>query len=327
MKLVKSIAAAAAVLLAATVGSPAMAAYPERPIKLVVPWMAGGFADLLARLVAERMGKSMGQAVIVDNRAGANGMIGTESVARSAPDGYTIMLTGVDSHVINPALYAKVPYNVEKDFVPIGMIVNLPMILTSSTSSAHKVNSFAELMASGKNPADGLTYGSWGQGSSGQLVMEMINKPAKLNMTHVPYKGAAGAINDAVAGHIDLTFVTWLSGEQHIKTGKLKGLAVTSKKRLAVAPELPTIAEAGLPNFEATMFYGLAAPRGTPKDVVDRLNLALRDVLNDTEFKARVFLSGCEIIGGSPEDAVKYIDADKVKWHSVIKALELQGKL
>ena len=326
MKLVQKAIYAVAGLAIAGASLPAAAAYPERPVKLIVPWSAGGFADLLARLVAEKMGPSLGQSVVVENRAGANGMIGTESVARATPDGYTIMLTGVDSHVINPALYGKIQYNVEKDFAPIGMIVNLPMILSSSTKSPNKVESFKELLEAGKTRKANLTYGSWGEGSSGQLAMEMINNPAKLNMVHVPYKGASGAINDAVAGHIDLTFVTWLSGEQHLKVGNLKALAVTSNKRLATLPDVPTVSEAGLPGYEATMFYGLAAPQGTPKDVIDKLNAALQDVLKDEAFVKRVSLSGCAVIGGTADEAKAYVDKDKQAWHNIIKSLGLQGK-
>lgn len=326
MKIIKMFFAAAMASAVFTAAGPAAAAYPDRPIKLLVTTAPGGFADYLARLVADRMSKNLGQSVIVDNRAGANGMIGAESVARATPDGYTIMLGGVDTLVINPAVYTRISYDADKDFVPIGMIAGLPMILASSTTSPEKVESFKELLSKAKQAKGRYTYATWGEGSSGHLAMEMINTPAGLGMVHIPYKGTGPAVNDVVAGVVGLTMVAVQTGEPFFKTGRMRPLAVTSKRRLPGMPDLPTVAEAGFPDYDVSLWYSLMAPRNTPSEVITRLNAALREALAETGFKARMSVSSAPIIGGTPAEARKFIDGDKSKWQQIAKSLNLQQR-
>lgn len=305
---------------------PASAAYPERPIRLVLPWPAGGLADSVTRLVAERMARSLGQNVIVDNRAGANGMIGTEAVAHAAADGYTLAVGTIETMSLNPATYAKVPYDAARDFEPVGMMVSVPLIISAGTNGATKLASFKELVGLAKKSPGKVSYASFGDGSSPHLFMETINQSAGLSMLQVPYKGTSPAMVDLLAGRVDLILVSYQTGEAHYKAERLRPLAVTGDKRLSVLPDVPTVAESGHPQFDASLWYAILAPKGTPAAVVERLNAAMREAVNDTGFKARMQVSGATVLGGTPADARKFIENDRAKALAISKKLGIEGK-
>ncbi|MBN9428345.1 MAG: tripartite tricarboxylate transporter substrate binding protein [Burkholderiales bacterium] len=315
---------AAGILMMAAL--PASAAFPEKPVRLVLPWPAGGLADSVTRLVAERMAKSLGQNVVVENRAGANGMIGTEAVARSAPDGYTLVVGTIETMSLNPATYAKVPYDAAKDFEPVGMMVSVPLIISASTTSPSKLTSFKQLVSITKQSPGDVSYASWGDGSSPHLFMEMINQPAGLSMLQVPYKGTSPAMVDVLAGRVDLILVSYQTGQSHYKSERLRPLAVTGNKRLSVLPDVPTVAESGHPQFDAALWYSILAPAGTPSAVIERLNAAMRDAVNDTEFKARMQVSGAAVLGGTPADARGFIENDRAKALAISKSLGIAQK-
>jgi tripartite-type tricarboxylate transporter receptor subunit TctC len=305
---------------------PASAAYPERPIRLVLPWPAGGLADSVTRLVAERMAKSLGQNVIVDNRAGANGMIGTEAVARAAPDGYTLVVGTIETMSLNPATYAKVPYDAAKDLEPVGMMVSVPLIISAGANSPTKSTSFKELMSVARKNPGRVSYASFGDGSSPHLFMETINQSVGISMLQVPYKGTSPAMVDLLAGRVDLILVSYQTGESLYKSERLRPLAVTGSKRLSALPDVPTVAESGHPQFDASLWYSILAPKGTPAAVVERLNAAMRDAVSDTEFKARMQVSGAAVLGGTPADARTFIENDRAKALAITKKLGIENK-
>lgn len=314
---------AAALMMAAW---PASAAFPDKPVRLVLPWPAGGLADSVTRLVAERMARSLGQNVVVENRAGANGMIGTEAVGRSAPDGYTLVVGTIETLSVNPAVYAKVPYDAEKDFEPVGMMVSVPLVISASTMSQSRLSSFKELASVSRGSPGRVSYASWGDGSSPHLFMEMINQKAGLSMLQVPYKGTSPAMVDLLAGRVDLILVSYQTGESFFKSERLRPLAVTGSKRLTALPDVPTVAESGHPQFDASLWYSIMAPKGTPQAVIDRLNAAIREAVNDTEFKARMQVSGASVLGGSPADARRFIENDRAKALAISKSLGIVQK-
>lgn len=322
LKLVISAGVLAGAMAAGTLPAAAAEQFPDKPIRLVVPWVPGGFTDMLARLVAEKMTRSLGQTVLVENRPGANGMIGTDSVAKAAPDGHTILMATADTHAINPFIYSKVPYDAVKDFAPIGMVVSAPLVLSTYTQSPEK--SFAELTANAKKSPGRYKYASWGEGSTGHLAMELFNSPAGISMIHVPYKGTGGAITDVMAGRVDLILVTLLTGDPFFKSNRLRGLAVTSPQRLPLLPDLPTVAESGYPGYDVALWYALVAPGATPAPVVEKLNAALRDVLKDPEFQAKMLGSGVDILAGSPADAARYIARERVKWEGADRSANVK---
>lgn len=325
MRIIKSLKLAMTLLLT-TALSPAFAAFPDRPVKIVVTSAPGGFPDSLARLLAERMAKSLGQSVVVDNRAGASGMIGAEFVAKSAADGYTVMVGTVDTLIVNPLSFPHVPFDADKDFAPVGMIVSLPLVVASSATSPDKADSFKDLLSKARQAPGKFSYATWGDGSSGHLAMEMINTPLKMGMLHIPYKGTGPAVNDVVAGVVGTTLVAVQTGEPFFKAGRMRPLAVTSKTRLPALPDVPTVAESGLPGYDVGLWYSMMAPRGTPADVIAKLNTALRFAMDETGFKARMSVSSAPIIGGSPEDARRFIDKDKGKWQAASKSLNVLKK-
>ena len=249
-------------------------AYPSRPIKVVVPYPPGGYYDMMARVVGQKMAEGLGQQVVVENRAGANGILGTEFTAKSAPDGYTIMTGGIGPHSINPSLYAKLPYDAERDFAPIILVAVQPNILVVNPSLA--ATSLRELVARAQSSR--LSFGSAGAGSSQHLSGEMFTRAANLRMNHVPFKGGAPAISALLGGHIDLFFGTASDVLAHVRAGKLRALAVTSARRIPALPGLPTMAEAGVP-VEASPWFGYVAPAGVPREIIERLNAEIGGAL------------------------------------------------
>ena len=297
-------------------GTAAAQNYPTRTIRLIVPSSPGGGTDISARIIAPRLGELLGQQVIVENRPGAGTMIGGEAVARAAPDGYTLLM-GISTLAINPAIYKKVPYDALKDFAPISQAVSLPNVLVSHPSLP--VKTLKELIAFSKARPGELNFASAGLGTSPHMSFELFLSMAKLKMLHVPYKGSGPGVTALLAGHVPLMMPNMLSAQPHIKSGRLRGLGVTSAQRAAGAPELPTIAEAGVPGYEAVQWYGVLAPAGTPPAIVKRLHSEVVNVLRNPETKQRFFRDGAETVGTSPDEFAAFIRAETTKWAKVVK--------
>jgi len=282
--------------------------YPRRPVRLIVPFPPGGGNDIVARAVAQELGKSLGQQFVVDNRAGAGGAIGAELAARSPADGYTLFLGGVGSHVVNPSLHAKLSYDPIRDFAPVTLIASAPAVLVVHPSV--QAASVVELTALAKANPGKLNYASNGNGSSAQLAAVLFESMAGVRMTHVPYKGVSQALVDLMSGEVQLMFGTIVAISPHIKAGRLRALAVTGKSRSGLLPEVPTLAEAGLPGYEAGSWYGILAPAGTPGAIVARLNAEINHAMRQPEVRERLAAEGAETIGGTPEEFALHIKAE-----------------
>ena len=296
----------------------AQAQYPNKPIKMVVPFPAGGTTDIMARAMAAELQKSFGQAVIVENKAGAGGNIGSDFVAKSAPDGYTLLMGTVGTHAINVSLYPKMPYDAVKDFVPVSLVAAVPNVLTAAPT--FPINSVKDLIDAAKKDPNKITFASSGSGTSIHLSGELFKLLAGVQMTHVPYKGSSAALPDLMSGQVDVMFDNAPSVMPHIKGGKLKAIAVTSSKRSPALPNVPTIAEVGLPAFEASSWFGVLAPAGTPKDIVDKLSQAIVRSLQTTEIKERLASQGADAVGNTPEQFSAHIKSEIDKWAKVVKA-------
>jgi len=282
--------------------------YPRRPVRLIVPFPPGGGNDIVARAVAQELGKSLGQQFVVDNRAGAGGAIGAELAARSPADGYTLFLGGVGSHVVNPSLHAKLSYDPIRDFAPVTLIASAPAVLVVHPSV--QAASVVELTALAKASPGKLNYASNGNGSSAQLAAVLFESMAGVRMTHVPYKGVSQALVDLMSGEVQLMFGTIVAISPHIKAGRLRALAVTGKSRSGLLPEVPTLAEAGLPGYEAGSWYGILAPAGTPGAIVARLNAEINQAVRQPEVRERLAAEGAETLGGTPEEFASHLKAE-----------------
>ena len=292
--------------------------YPNRPIRFIVPYAPGGSTDTLARAIGQKLAESLGQQVVVDNRSGANGNIGMEIVAHSAPDGYTIVLGYIANLGIGPSLYAKLPFDPVRDYAPITQLATSPNILVAHPSLP--VKSFKELIAYAKANPKKLNYASASVASIGHLTGELLNHAAGIDMVHVPYKGSGQAVIDLIGGQVQLMFSGMSSVMPHIKAGKLRPLAVTGAQRSPAVPDIPTIAESGFPGFEATAWYGVLAPAGTPKPVITRLHDEIVRALKMPDVKERLNNVGFELVGGTPEAFAAYIKTEIRKWAQVVKA-------
>jgi tripartite-type tricarboxylate transporter receptor subunit TctC len=306
----------AALALAVAVGAQTPA-YPTKPIRLVVPFPPGGATDILARNVAQRLTETWGQSVVVDNRPGAGGNIGTELVAKAAPDGYTLEMGTVGTHAINASLYAKIPFDHVKDFAPVILVAGVPNVLVVNPSLP--VNSVQELIAYAKANPGKLNFASSGPGTSIHLSGELFKVMAGVQMTHVPYKGSAPALADLLGGQVQLMFDNLPPSLPQIKAGKLRPLAVTSLTRAPALPDVPTIAESGLPGFEASSWFGILAPAGTPPAIIAKLNAEVAKWLASPEGKEKLVAIGANAAGGSPEDFARHIQAETAKWAKVVK--------
>jgi tripartite-type tricarboxylate transporter receptor subunit TctC len=291
--------------------------YPTKSIRLVVPFPAVGTTDILAREVAQRLSVSFGQSVVVDNRPGAAGNIGSDMVAKSAPDGYTLLMGTVGTHAINPSLYAKMPYNHVKDFVPIVLVAGVPNVLEVTPSLP--VNSVADLIKLAKEKPGQLNFASSGSGTSIHLSGELFKTMTGVDMMHVPYKGSAPALTDLMGGQVQLMFDNLPSSLAQIKAGKLRAIAVTSAQRSPALPNIPTIAESGLPGFEASSWFGLLAPAGTPPAIVARVNADVNEWLQTAEAKEKLLAQGAIPAGGTPEQFAAHIRVETEKWAKVVK--------
>ncbi len=305
----------------AYIGVPGVASaqhYPSKPIRFVVPYPAGGPLDTVARLLAQKVSEGVGQPVVVDNKPGAGGNIGADIVAKSPADGYTILMGAVATHAINPTLYASIPYDPVRDFAPITQVASTPNVLV--VNPAVPVATVAEFIAYAKANSGKLNFASGSTGSAGHLAGELFKAMAGIEMTHVPYKGAAPAMNDLIGGQIHLMFDNLASSLGQVRAGKVRALAVTTAKRTPLAPELPTIAEAGLPGFDISTWFGVFAPAGTPREALDRLHGQFTRALAAPDVREKMQNLGAEPVGNHPEEFAAYIRAEGEKYARVIKA-------
>jgi tripartite-type tricarboxylate transporter receptor subunit TctC len=290
--------------------------YPTKPIRMVVPFPPGGGADLVTRAVTPKLSQLLGRSFVIDNRGGANSNIGTDTVAKAPPDGYTLLMATANV-AINVSLYPKLPFDLVKDFAPITVLGASAFVLTTHPSVG--ANNVTELIAIAKSGKP-LAYASNGSGSPAHIAAEMFKTVAKIDMVHVPYKGSGPAVTDLMGNHVQIMFGSMASTLPFVKTGRLKALAVTTARRSAVAPELPTLAESGLPGFEITTWYGMLAPAGTPVPIVQRLHAETIKVLGEADVKAVFSAQGIEVVGNSPEEFALLIKKDISKFAPVIKA-------
>ena len=306
---------ALAMLGAATAGLAQV--YPVKPIRLVLPYPPGGGSDTIARPLAQKMSEGLGQQVVVENRGGAGGNIGMEAVARSASDGYTLVFALTAQLAVNPGLYPKLPYDPIRDYAPITLLGSGGYILVVHPSLP--VKSVKELVAFAKARPGQIAYSSSGNGSGGHLAVELFNNMAGIRMLHVPYKGGGPALMDMIAGQVQLLFATQLASWPHVQSGRIRALAVSTAKRPASLPDLPTVAEAGVPGFDAGVWYAVLAPAGTSREIVMRLNGEIARVLSQPDYRNLLVNNTIEPIGSPPEELSQYIKSELVKWAKVIK--------
>jgi tripartite-type tricarboxylate transporter receptor subunit TctC len=307
-----------AALLAAQAASAFAQDYPSRPITLIVPYAAGGGNDLMARTAAEKMSKTLGQQIVIENRGGAGGSIATRQIAKAAPDGYTLGLGGTGTLAINPTLYGSVGYDPRRDFAPIGLIATSALVVCVHPSLP--VRSIGELIALAKREAGKLNYASAGTGSGIHLGTEYFATMAGIKLTHIPYKGSGPALTDLVGGHVAVYFSSLPPALALVKEGKVRALAVTGAKRSQIFPDLPTVAEAALPGYEAVLHYGIVAPAGTARPIIDKLSAALRAAVTSEDLKARLAHDGAEPLASTPEEYAADIDREESKWSAIVKA-------
>ncbi len=306
--------AAAALLSAATL---AHAAFPDKPIRLIVPFPAGGAADVMARSMAERMGQALNQQIVIDNRGGAGGQTAAEAVAKSPPDGYTLFFGTMGTHAINPALYPKLRYDPLKDFTPISLTHITPRVLV--VGAAVPAKSVAELITLAKAKPEALSYGSAGNGSSSHLSGALFELIAGVKMLHVPYKGSSPLLVDVLSGRIDMTFDSYTVYEEHIKAGKVRVLGVTSKQRMGTLPEVPTLAESGLKGYDVSNWLGVFAPAGASKEVVETLHAAIGKAMATPALRTQLAGLGIEPAFNTPDEFTALIKAELPKWAEIVK--------
>ena len=307
----------AALLLAA--GLPVIAqTFPTKPSRLVVPFPPGGPLDVIGRLIAQQLGERWGQNVVVENKPGAGGNIGADFVAKATPDGYTVVMGALSTHAVNPSLYSKMPYDAQKDFAPITRVAITPNVLV--VNPALPVNSVKELIAYAKAHPGKLSFGSGSTGSAGHLAGELLKVDAGIDMVHVPYKGAAPAMQALLAGDTQLMFDNLANAMAQVKAGKLRALAVTTAERSKLAPELPTMAEAGVAGFDISTWFGLFAPAGTPPEIVGKWNSDVVRILDSPEMRERLIAQGAEAAPDSPVDFARFVASELTKYARIVKA-------
>ncbi|MEO7129602.1 MAG: tripartite tricarboxylate transporter substrate binding protein [Rhodoferax sp.] len=295
--------------------------YPSRPLRLIVPFAAGGAVDTVARVLGARLSTELGQPVLVENKPGANGNIGADAVAKGAPDGYTL-LVAANGLATNMTLYSKLPFNTLRDFAPISRLGYAPLVLVTAPSEPFKTTQ--ELLAWGEKHPGQLTYGSAGNGSSGHLAGALLVSTAHISALHVPYKGGAPALVDLIAGRTSFMLLNPLEVLPHVKSGRLRALGVSEDKRIALLPDVPTLAESGLPGYQASVWWGLLAPAGTPREIVDRLNAETVKALDDPTVRERLTSLGAVITPSTPDQFRTFLHSEIDKWASVIKAAHIQ---
>ena len=314
MNLLKTVMAIA--LCGATIAH-AQGAFPSKPVRIIVPFAAGGATDVLARVIGAPLGERLGQPVIVENRLGANGSIGSDAVAKSAPDGTTLLMGTIATHSIQPAMGMKLPYSPDKDFAPIVQAASQPYAVVANPGFAP--NTMRELAALAKREPGKISYASAAKGTAAHLFAELCASMADAHFVAVHYKGAAPAMNDVMGGHVPFTFDVVLTTLSQIKAGKLKALAVTSGRRSSALPDVPTIAESGFPGYDAVGWNGLFAPAATPRETVARIASEVSAILNRPEVREKIAAQGADVVGGTPEQFAAFIRADSAKWAQLIK--------
>jgi tripartite-type tricarboxylate transporter receptor subunit TctC len=322
MSVIQAVSVAVCISAGALAAAPAAAQnYPVRPVRVVVPNAPGSSPDIIARLIAQPLSERLGQQVVVENRAGAGTIIGGEVVARSAPDGYTLLM-GVVTLATNPALYKKLPYDALRDFTPITQAVELPGVLVAHPALPAK--SAKELIALARARPGAIGYASGGQGSFSHLSTELFGGMAAVRMLHVPYKGSGPALVDLLAGHVSVMTSNLLSAVPHVQSRRLRALGVTSAKRVAILPDIPTVAEGALPGYESVQWSGLLGPAGMPREVITRLHKETSAVLRSAEVKGRLAKDGAETVASAPQEFAAYIRSETLKWARVVKAAGIQ---
>lgn len=314
-------AAAVALLTRSGLGIAQAQGYPTKPIKLIVPFAAGGSSDLLGRIVAQKLGERLGQPIVVDNRAGVGAMLGTSLVAKSPPDGYTLLLGVTSALVFGPLMTKQQYYDPLKDFTPISRLVNHPSVLIVHPSV--KANTVGELVALAKANPGSLNYGSQGNGTTAHLAGERFNTTAGVNIVHVPYRGASLAMTDLLGGRIQMMFDSASTSLPHMKSGGVRAIAIAGRTRFSGLPELPTIAEAGYPGFDMASWNGLLGPAGMPKDVVARLSIEVAAVFNDPALRERLRADGVEPVGSDAAELASHMNAEMKTWEPVVRKLGL----
>lgn len=307
----------AALALSAAFNAAANDNYPSKLIKWVVPFPPGGAMDVMARTLGDKLSQSMKQPVVIENRAGAGGTIGSSVVAKSEPDGYTMMIVSI-GHAVNPSLYPKLSYDAVKDFEPVSIVGVVPNILVVNPATV-KADSVKDLIAAAKAQPGKLSYASAGNGTTVHLGAELFSSMAGVDIMHVPYKGSAPAITDLIGGQVDMMFDSVSSAKPYIESGKLKALAVTTAKRSSAFPNVPTMAEAGIPGYELSGWYAVFVPAKTPKPIVDRLNAELVKALRQPDVRARFTQIGAEPVGSSPEELAKTLKSEMARWNAVVR--------
>lgn len=292
--------------------------FPTKPLRLIVPFPPGGSADILARAIGQKAGDGLGQPLVVENRPGAGTAIGAEVLARSAPDGYSIMIGTVSSHAINPALNPKLPFDPIRDFTPVSLVASIPFAMI--VHPAVQAKNAQEFIALAKASPGNLNYSSAGNGTSNHLAGELLKSMTGIDIVHIPYKGSAPALTDLMAGQVALMFDLVLTAAPHIKSGAVRGLAVTGAKRSSVLPDLPTVAESGVPGYEVSAWFGIFAPAGVPQPVVQRLNGEFVKALEHPELRQRLASQGAEPLTSSPAEFSAYLRSEIDKWAKVVKA-------
>jgi tripartite-type tricarboxylate transporter receptor subunit TctC len=310
-------------LLASAFGSAAAQSYPEKPVTMIAPFPAGGSVDLVARAVAQQMNEIWKQPVLVSNRPGASGNIGVEAAVRSAPDGYTLLM-GTTALSSSPAVYPKLPYDVTRDLAPVSLVVRMTNILVVHPSLPAR--SVKELLALAKARPGALTSASAGVGSSNHLALVLFTMMSGTNINHIPYKGAAPAVTDVIGGHADMTFAPIAAVVSPIKSGRMRALASTAAARSTLFPDLPTIAESGVPGYDASGWNALLAPRATPREIVARIHATLVESLNAPKVRDILVASGAEAVGNSPEEFARFLQAEIAKWGKVVRAAGIKAE-
>src|SRR5215207_180237 len=313
---------ALSLILAAT--APAVAQYPDRTVKIIVPFPPGGTTDILARIIGAQLEKRLGRAFVVENRGGASGNIGTAAVAQSAPDGYTLLIGTINTHVINAGLFKTLPYDTEKDFAPITVAASTPNVLLVHPSLG--VGTVAELIALAKDKPGDLSFGSTSTGGSPHMSGELLKVLTNTDIRHIPYKGGGPMLNDLIGGHIKMAFDNLPSAIGHIRSGKVRALAVTTPKRWPGLPDVPTMAESGVPGYDVSAWFGLFAPAKTPREIVDLLYRDVREILKEEPIRDRLTELGAEPVGNTPDEFAQQIAAEVKQWRDVVASTGVKAE-
>jgi tripartite-type tricarboxylate transporter receptor subunit TctC len=313
---------AACVIVLGAAGATAQP-YPAKPIHLIVPFPPGGSTDIFARTIAHKLSESLKQQVLVDNRAGAGGAIGAEVVAKSPPDGYTLLMGHIGTLAVNPALYPKLPYDPVRSFAPVSLVASVANALVVHPSVP--ASNVSELLAYARANPGKLNYGSGGSGSAAHIAFEYFKQQTKIDIVHVPYKGTAPSVTDLIGGQIAMTMTGAPPLLQFVRSGKLKALGVSSLKRIEALPNVPTIAESGVKDFDATQWYGIVAPAGTPREIVLKLNTEIRAILQTKEMRERMLAEGAIAIPTTPEEFGNHIKSEIARWGTVIKSADIKA--